>query len=140
MVLDEESCQYITVNTQRDNRYLCLPFGVSLAPALFQKVINTILQWLPQVLCYLDDILVTGFTPHEHLQNLPLVLVRLSQHGIRLKEKKESFVEDSVDYLGHHIDAKGFHTSPSKVEAITKAPALKNVTETVTIFRDGQLL
>ena len=125
MVLDEESRPFVTVNTQKGlYRYLRLPFGVSSAPAVFQKAMDTILQGLPQVICYLDDILVTGSTPHEHLQNLAVVLERLSQHGIRLKEKKCSFMQESVDYLGHHIDAQGVRTSPSKVEAITKAPAL----------------
>ena len=36
---------------------------------------------------------------------------------------------DSVEYLGHRIDAEGIHTSASKVEAIVKAPAPKNITE-----------
>ena len=130
MVLDDESCPYVTVNTQKGlYRYLHLPFGVSSAPAVFQKAMDMILQGLPQVICYLDDILVTGSTPQEHLQNLAVVLERLSQHGIRLKEKKCSFIQDSVDYLGHHIDAQGIHTYPSKVEAITKAPAPNNVTQ-----------
>ena len=130
MVLDDESCPYVTVNTQKGlYRYLRLPFGVSSAPAVFQKAMDTILQGLPQVICYLDDILVTGSTPQEHLQNLAVVLERLSQHGIRLKEKKCSFMQDSVDYLGHHIDAQGIRTSPSKMEAITKAPAPNNVTQ-----------
>ena len=38
-------------------------------------------------------------------------------------------MQDSEDYLGHHIDAQGVHTVSSKVEAITKAPAPKKVTE-----------
>ena len=38
-------------------------------------------------------------------------------------------MQDSVDYLGHHIDAQGVHTSTSKVEATTRAPSPKNVTE-----------
>ena len=130
MVLDEKSCPYVTVNTPKGlYRYLWLPFGVSSAPAIFQKAMDTILQGLPQVICYLDDILVTGSTLQEHLQNLAVVLERLSQHGIRLKKKKCCFMQDSVDYLGHHIDAQGVSTSPSKVEAITKAPAPKSVTE-----------
>jgi len=130
MILDKESRPYVTVNTQKGlYRYLRLPFGVSSAPAVFQKAMDTILQGLPQVICYLDDILVTGSTPQEHLHNLAVVLERLSQHGLRLKEEKCSFMQDSVDYLGHHIDAQGVHTASSKVEAITKAPAPKNVTE-----------
>lgn len=130
MVLDEESRPYVTVNTPKGlYKYLRFPFGVSSAPAVFQKAMDTILQGLPQVICYLDDILVTGSTTQEHLQNLAVVLERLSQHGIRWKEKKCSFMRDSVDYLGHHIDAQGVHTSPSKVEAITKVPVPSNVTE-----------
>ena len=38
-------------------------------------------------------------------------------------------MQDSVDYLGHQSDAQGVHTSPSKVEAITEAPAPNNVPE-----------
>ena len=106
MILDEESCPYVTVNTQKGlYRYLHLPFGVSTAPAVFQKAMGTILQGLPRVIYYLDDILVMGSTPQEHLQNLAVVLERLSQHGLQLKEENCSFMQDSVDHLGHHIDA-----------------------------------
>ena len=51
-------------------RYKRLPFGVSLAPALFQRAMDTILQGLPGVVCYQDDILVTGKEIDEHLKNL----------------------------------------------------------------------
>ena len=122
MILDEESCPYVTVNTLKSlYRYLRLPFGVSSTPAVFQKAMDTILQGLPRVICYLDDILVTGSTPQEHLQNLVVVLEKLSQHGLQLKEEKCSFMQDSVDYLGHHIDAQGVYTATSKVD---KSPCL----------------
>ena len=87
---------------------------------------NAILQGLPQVICYLDDILITGSTPEEHLKNLSEVLDRLGKHGLRLKCEKCNFMQE---YLGHCIDAGGVHTSPTKVEAIAKAPVPKNVTE-----------
>ena len=130
MILDEASRPYVTINTQKGlYRYLRLPFGVASAQAVFQKAMDALLQGLPHVICYLDDILVMGSTTQEHLQNLAVVLERLSQHGLRLKGEKCSFIQDSVDYLGHHIDAQGVHSSTSKVEAITRAPSLKNVTE-----------
>ena len=54
MLLDEESCPYVTINTQRGlYRYLRLPFGVSSVPAVFQKAMDTILKGLSQVICYL---------------------------------------------------------------------------------------
>jgi len=54
-----------------------MPFGISSAPAIFQRVMDSILQGIPKVLCYLDDILVTGATDAEHLNNLERVLQRL---------------------------------------------------------------
>ena len=42
---------------------------------------------------------------------------------------KVQILQDSVEYLGHCIDSDGVHTSPSKVEPISKAPAPKNVTK-----------
>ena len=38
---------------------------------------NNILQGLKHVCVYLDDILITGQTEEEHLQNLDTVLTRL---------------------------------------------------------------
>lgn len=59
--LDDKSSKYVTVNTHQGlYRYTRLPFGVASAPALFQKPMDTILRGIPGVICYIDDILVTG--------------------------------------------------------------------------------
>ena len=84
---------------------------------------------MPNVICYLDDILITGASDQEHLKNLKVVLVQLKEHGIRLKRSKCSFMQTSVTYLGHQIDARGIHTTAEKVETVQQAPAPKNVTE-----------
>ena len=78
---------------------------------------DQILQGMDHVTCYLDDILITGATEREHLANLTEVLRRLSQHGVRLRQEKCRFWQDSVEYLGHLIDAKGLHTTDSKLRA-----------------------
>ena len=127
MMLAEESKKFVTINTQQGlYRYKRLPFGVSPVPAIFQRSMDSILQGLPQVLCYIDDILVTGKNDKEHLQNLAQVLTRLEQQGIRLKKDKCKFMEASVEYLRHIIDKNGLHTSDWKIEAIQKAPTPKN--------------
>lgn len=36
---------------------------------------------------------------------------------------------DSVEYLGHEIDAQGLHPLPVKVLAIQRAPTPENVTQ-----------
>ena len=89
MLLDEDSREYVTINTHRGlYRYTRLPFGIASAPAIFQKAMDSVLQGLQHVICYLDDILVTGTTDEEHLQNLDAVLSRLKEQGLRLKKEK----------------------------------------------------
>ena len=89
MLLDEPSSRLVTINTTKGLfRYSRLPFGVASAPAVFQKTMETILQGMPHVICYLDDILITGCTEAEHANNLEEVLSRLQAHGVRLKREK----------------------------------------------------
>ena len=52
------------------------------------------------VVCYIDDILVTGKTDEEHLINLEKVFNRLQEHGLHLKQTKCTFMSSSVEYLG----------------------------------------
>ena len=130
MLLDKESAKLVTINTHQ-GLYECnrLPFGIASAPAVFQRAMDTILQGIPHVVCYLDDILVTGESEDQHLQHLEEVLQRLQENGIRLHQSKCRFFQPSVEYLGHCINSEGVHTSDSKVKAIVEAPAPRNVTE-----------
>ena len=76
--LEENSNEFVTINTSRDLYcYNSLPFGVSPAPSQFQRIMGNLLWGIPGVCVYLDDILVTGATIDEHLQNLEVTLQRL---------------------------------------------------------------
>ena len=130
LLLDDESAEYVTINTHRGlYRYTRLPFGIASAPAMFQKVMDTILQGIPNVICYIDDILVTGKDDKAHLNTLAQVFERLKKHGIRMKKEKCHFMRPSVEYLGHCIDADGLHATPEKLEAVVKAPEPTNAQE-----------
>ena len=125
--LEDQSKTFTTINTHKGlYRYTRLPYGIASAPAMFQKTMDAILQGIPQVRCYIDDILVTGKDDALHLQHLQDVLNRLEKFGLRLKWSKCEFMKDSVEYLGYKIDAHGVHTVPSKVEAIANAPIPEN--------------
>ena len=128
--LDEESRKYVTINTHQGlYRYQWLPFGIASAPALFQKVMDTILQGLDHAMVFIDDILLTGATEEEHLKVLEEVLRRLEKHGVHVKRTKCSFMQASVEYLGHMVDQHGLHTTDDKLRAISEALAPRNVQE-----------
>ena len=128
--LDEESRKLVVVNTHKGlYRYTRLPYGVSSAPGIFQRLMETVLQGIPNVIVYLDDILITGATEDEHLKTLSLVLERLERAGFRARKAKCSFMQSSVTYLGHRIDQQGLHPLKEKVQAVQDAPSPSNVTE-----------
>lgn len=77
-------------------QYTCLPFGVSLAPAM-----ENLLQEFKHVVAYTDDILITGSTVEEYLSNLTGVLHKLREAGICLKRRKCLSMAPKVEYLGH---------------------------------------
>ena len=89
MMLDNDSRKYVTINTHKALYcYTRLPFGVASAPAIFQRAMDSILQGIPQVLCYLDDILITGASKADYMCNLEKVLLRLQEYGIRVNANK----------------------------------------------------
>ena len=130
LLLDENSRKFVTINTHKGMyQYTRLPFGIASAPAVFQCTMDTILQGAEGVACYIDDIIVTGRTPAEHIEHLEEVLKRLLRHGVRVKRQKCRFLQPSVSFLGHRIDATGIHPLDDKLQAIVQAPAPTNVPE-----------
>eukprot|EP00731_Ephydatia_muelleri_P012299 Em0006g1193a len=130
LVLEEESCELVVINTHIGLfSYTRLPFGVASAPALFQRAMDSILQGIAGVICYIDDILVTGKDDAQHLQALEQVLSRLQEAGLTIQKNKCVFMAKSVEYLGHVVDAEGLHTTPEKLKAILEAPAPKDLNQ-----------
>ena len=130
LLLDEEARKFVTINTHKSlYQYTRLPFGIASAPAVFQRVMDTILQGIEGVACYIDDIIITGKTDEEHLARLEEVWKRLLQHGLHVRRSKCRFLQPRVIFLGHRIDAEGIHPTDEKLKAIMQAPAPENLQE-----------
>eukprot|EP00105_Crassostrea_gigas_P025107 XP_011445573.1 PREDICTED: uncharacterized protein LOC105340996 [Crassostrea gigas] len=107
-----------------------MPFWLSNAPAVFQELMNIVLQGQEEfAIAYLDDILIFSETPEDHLRHIQDVFNRLRKHGLKTKLKKCSFFKEQTEYLGFIIDEHGVTPDPKKVEAIRKLPAPTTVRE-----------
>ena len=128
--LDEQAKAVAVINTHKGlYQFKHLPYGVSSAPGIFQRVMESVLQGIPGVMVYLDDILVAGEDEEQHLKRLDVVLQRLQNAGLRLKDSKCEFSVASVTYLEYRIDAEGLHPINEKIKGIQDAPEPRNVTE-----------
>lgn len=128
--VEKGSRKFLTINTHRGLfEYTRLPFGISSAPGIFQRTIESLLRGIDGVSVYLDDILITGKSEEEHLANVDRVLSILGSAGLKLNKGKSKFCKQSVEYLGFVIDQDGLHTLPTKVSAIREAKQPTNVSE-----------
>ncbi|UYV83534.1 K02A2.6-like [Cordylochernes scorpioides] len=130
LVVDEETAELLAINTHKGlfkvNR---LPFGVSCAPGIFQRRMESLIAKIPGVVVYLDDILVTGKDEMEHDLRLREVLKSIQRMGLALKKEKCEFKKSSLIFLGCRIDAEGIHPTEEKCEAIKNFPKPENKKE-----------
>ena len=102
-------------------KWKVLPFGLTSAPATFERMMETVLRGLHwrTLLIYLDDIVVFSTSVSDHCKRLAQVFERLRSANLKLKPKKCHLFKDKVQYLGHVVSADGISTDPEKISAIT---------------------
>ncbi|XP_046404731.1 uncharacterized protein K02A2.6-like [Ischnura elegans] len=128
--LDDQSKKLCTISTTKGLfMYNRVPYGVASAPGIFQKIMETILAGIPGVVCFLDDILITGENNDVHKERLYEVCNRLKVSGLSVSKKKCEFFRKSIEYLGYVLSEDGLSTSPSKISAIEKAPTPTDVSQ-----------
>lgn len=104
--------------------YTTMPFGLSNAPAVYQRCINKALTGLLGniVQVYIDDVLCKSTTFSEGLQNLERIFSALEKAGFSINVNKCSFFKRSIEYLGNIITDGQVRPSPNKIEALSKSP------------------
>ena len=72
--VSEECSKYLCINTHLGLfRLKRFPFGLKVAPALFQQIMDTMLADLGFAIAYLDDILVKSKNVQEHKEHIRTV-------------------------------------------------------------------
>ena len=100
--------------------YVYMPFGLVRAPRTFQRLMDRVLLGLDHkiALAYLADVIVYGATIDEVLENLDIVLGRITDSGVKLKPSKCHLFQRETTYLGHIISKDGIKCDPKKTAAV----------------------
>jgi len=108
-------------------RYKVMPFGLTCAPSLFQRLMDLVLCGLTYESClvYLDDIIVID----SHVRRLREIFDRQQAAGLKLHMKKCCLFQRRVNFLGHVLTEAGVEVQPEKVAAVQNWPTPRNLTE-----------
>ena len=111
--------------------YTRIPFGLKMAPAYFQSVMQKILGNLVGVTCfvYVDDIIVFGDTEEGFVSNMADILTRLEEHGVVLRGEKcvMSTSADALEVLGYQLNDEGVTLTNEKKQGLLDIAEPRNV-------------
>lgn len=111
--------------------WLVMPQGCRNAPATHQRRMVSALRHLIGNIChvYIDDIIIWSQTMEEHERNVEAVLLALRSHSLYASPKKTNLFALEVDFLGHHISARGVEADQKKIEKVLQWPTPKSASD-----------
>ena len=132
----EESSRYITtfVCSKGLYRYKRLLFGVNSAPEMHQRIIQQLLQDIPNCRNIADDIIIHTDSVDSHKKVLTQVLTRLRETNLTLNKDKCEFFKTELKFMGHRLSKDGIKIDESKVRAVRDAKAPQNPSEVLSFL------
>src|SRR3984885_7709140 len=99
-----------------------MPFGLSNAPAAFQRYMNEILADMLDVwvIGYLDDM-------NQHKAHIKKVLRRLRKNGLYASPPKCEWHKDEVEYLSYILTTEGLRMDKNKIQTVLDWPEPRKV-------------
>jgi hypothetical protein len=107
--------------------WLVMPMGLKNAPPIHQQQVTNALREHIGKIChvYMDDIIIWSSTVEEHERHVRTIMDCMRKHGLCLNRKKSKFFLTEVDFLGHHISARGVEAGNEHVARILEWPIPK---------------
>ncbi|GBM97304.1 Transposon Ty3-G Gag-Pol polyprotein [Araneus ventricosus] len=108
-----------------------LPFGIKVAPAIFNRLIRRILtKYKIDFACnYFDDIIVYSSSELEHWKHLKTIYEICEKENIKLKLSKCVFAQTKISFLGYEIEQGKVSPNNANIETIKKLQPPTNVKE-----------
>ena len=125
--LDEKSSNLCTFSSPFGYyKFLRLPFGLSVAPEIFQKINTKYFGDIAGVIVYFDDLLISASTEQEHDKILNEVISKARKLNIKFNPNKIQYKVRSVKYLGHNFNKEGMQPDDERVKAVKNLSAPKS--------------
>lgn len=99
---------------------------MSVAPGIFQNLIDSLLKGIPGITPFFDSILIVAPTSSEFAGCLCTMLQWFQTTGLKVKWGKYFLGVPCLNFLGFTMDADGIHLAQDKIHAICSAPVSQN--------------
>src|SRR5450432_3261874 len=95
-------------------------FRLTNASTIYQALINNILrEYLNDfIVIYLNDIFIYSKNEKEHTGHVIKVLKVLKRTGLKINEKKLTFHQTEVEFLGYILTITGVKINPEKIKVV----------------------
>lgn len=117
--LDSESSKLTAFNTEYG--IFCfkrMPFGISTASEQFQHALQNLLSDIPNLVVYIDDVLIYAKSKEEHDEIVVKFLEKARDIGLKLNKNKTQLCQESVKFMGQNLSSQGLQPQQSKIKAI----------------------
>ena len=88
-----------------------MPFEMKNSPAMFQCLINMIINGLENCDMHIDDVIIYNDTWEEHLTTIWRFLDQLNDAQLTINLNKTEFCKSHVQYIGHNVGEKSSKTN-----------------------------
>ena len=103
--------------------------GLLGCPSSFQRLMETVVHGIENVIVYIDDLLIHSSDHAHHLRLFDQHLKRLVLHNVKINLQKCVFGSKNVAYLGFRLTEEGVKPGTDKLKAVEKANPLTTLHE-----------
>ena len=119
-----EESQPLTAFTWQGKQFVFVgcPFGLSVLPSHFQRVMSYVFQDLPFTFPYMDNMPFGSSTWEQHRDHALIIIERLNGCNLKIKPASVKFGHSHIRCLGHLISSDGVGMDPKKLQALKDWP------------------